>query len=309
MTTLEFRIPISPNPSFYSQVRLIAQSLARLGPPYADAQIAVAVGDAPALADVIDANRWSTDYPVAWRIVPAALYEQLPHPAWGSGMARYIDPANVDVTILCDADTCPVARFDDLLERLEGTAPTVAGLQAHYTPFRDMDHDGLWTMLLGAIGRPDTPRSVPYSMDVDRLQGSSPPYFNYGFVAFNAAAFGLVCERLLEMLLLACRLLPSQPFSAQVALTLTLLQADIDVLPLGHAFNCANDDLLLAHCLVDPADIRVIHYLRTDEFNRHDFLTSESRFLAFINAEKRNAVSERLRQHILSLPEALYTWT
>ena len=42
---LEFRIPISPTPAFYAQVRLIALSLARLGGDYARAKIQVSVGD------------------------------------------------------------------------------------------------------------------------------------------------------------------------------------------------------------------------------------------------------------------------
>ena len=49
---LEFRVPVSPAPRFYSQVRLLAQSLARLGGPYAAAKIQVSVGERPDPAEV-----------------------------------------------------------------------------------------------------------------------------------------------------------------------------------------------------------------------------------------------------------------
>ena len=42
---LEFRIPISPTPQFYSTLRLAALSLRSLGSPYDSAQMLVSVGD------------------------------------------------------------------------------------------------------------------------------------------------------------------------------------------------------------------------------------------------------------------------
>ena len=44
---LEFRVPVSPAARFYSQVRLLAQSLARLGGVYAAAKIQVSIGEQP----------------------------------------------------------------------------------------------------------------------------------------------------------------------------------------------------------------------------------------------------------------------
>ena len=57
MSSLEFRVPISPSAGFFASVRLIVLSLAWLGPPYSTARILVSVGDYADLADVRAKNR------------------------------------------------------------------------------------------------------------------------------------------------------------------------------------------------------------------------------------------------------------
>lgn len=305
---LEFRPPISPKPEFYSQIRLLAQSLARLGPPYSTATIQVSVGERPHPDAVAAANHWATAFPVEWYVVPDAVYESAPHPAWVSGLGRYARASDADVVILCDADTCPVARFDELLAQLDRRPPTIAGLQAHYSPFRKLDSETTWRRLLRDIGEPDATPKLRYSMDVGQVQGPCPPYFNYGFVAFNASAFRAIAPVMAHYLHTACDALPGNPFAAQVALTLALTAVRADVIQLGHEFNCANDDVLTSHGLVAIDDVRVIHYLRGDEFNRHEFLCNRDRFDDFIGSRKRNLITERLRRHVMAIPDAFIEW-
>jgi hypothetical protein len=304
---LEFRIPISPNPGFYSQVRLFACSLARMEPPYSTARIQVSVGDHASPADVCAANAWADAYPVDWYVVPDAMYHRAPADPWVSGLGRYLQPSDADVVILCDADTCVVDRFDELLEQLDDDAPIVAGLQAHYPPFPD--NDGTWRRLLDAAGAGDMVASIPYSMDVGSTRGHAPPYFNYGFVAMNAAAFARMALAMPGCLHRACELMPQNPMAAQVALTLGLFATGSRVLPLGHEYNCANDDLLLAHGLVDPGRVKVIHYLRANELDRRAFVADPEAFAAFIAVPHRNAINERLRRHLFALGDRLFDAT
>lgn len=300
---IEFRMPISPRPAFYAQVRLIALSLARLGGDYATARIQVCVGEQPPLAQVLEDNRWSQAYPVEWYIASDEVYARVPAPPWASGHGRYAQHSDADVVVLCDADICPVARFDELLARLQVATPTVAGLQAHYAPFRG-GNNLAWRSLLRAIGCPDAPMQRSYSMDTEGRQGSAPAYFNYGFVAFNAAAFRAVAAQIDECLHIACRELPQNAFAAQIALALAIVKTGMDVVDLGHEHNCANDDALLAHAQVQPEDVRVIHYLRGDDLARHQFLCDRAAYDAFLARPRANAINERLRQHLLALPEA-----
>lgn len=299
---IEFRPPISPRPAFYAQVRLIAQSLARLGGSYAEARIQVCVGERPSLAELQAHNRWAERYPVEWYVAPEEVYARVPAPPWASGHGRYARPSDADVVVLCDADICPIDHFDELLALLRDAPPTVAGLQAHSPPFAD--NEATWRSLFEAVDRPGWPLDRRYSIDIEGRQLPAPAYFNYGFVAFNAAAFRAVAAQIDECLQMACRMLPRNPFAAQVALALALARTGVGVVGLGHEHNCANDDRLLSHGLVRPEDVRVIHYLRGDDLARHEFLCDRALFDAFLGAPRANPINERLRRHLLALPDA-----
>jgi hypothetical protein len=240
--------------------------------------------------------------PITWHIVPAHVYARAPSPWWASGINRYAQPSDADIVVLCDADICPVGRFDELLALLEPPAPAVTGLQAHASPFWDGNNDGTWRMLLEAIGAPDTPLSRRYSMDISGEQGSAPPYFNYGFVAFNAAAFEAIRPHLDRLHQLVLQRLPKCPFAAQVALSLAMVSTSTQAIPVGHEYNCANDDRLVANKLVRLDDIRIIHYLRENGFQRETLLSEPAAFEAFVSAPSANPITERLRQHLLALP-------
>jgi hypothetical protein len=302
--TLEFRIPISPTAGFYSEVRLFAVSLARLGPPYASARILVSVGDCADLDRVRSENEWSARYPVEWRIVPHDLFCELRYIATGNH--RYSEPAAADVVILCDADTCPVARFDDLLAMLSG-GPKAAGLQAHFAPFTGSaaENEAKWEKLLASTGLAGQLLTRRYSMDPTGAMGRAPPYFNYGFVALNRVAFEAVSPLALGYVRQAMTVLGDCfdlfGFSDQAGLALAIAAAGVATLALGHAHNCANDDLVFTTGLASEDEIKVIHYLRGDEFDRRTFLADPVAFCDFLAVPKRNRVSERLRRHIMTV--------
>ena len=310
--TLEFRIPISPTAGFYSEVRLFAVSLARLGPPYSSARILVSVGDYADLVQVRSENEWAARYPVEWRIVPHDLFRELRYIATGND--RYSEPAAADVVILCDADTCPVARFDDLLAMLSGE-PKVAGLQAHFAPFAGSaaENEAKWKELLASTGLANQPLTHAYSMDPTEAMGRAPPYFNYGFVAFNRAAFQAVAPLAFSYMRKALTLLGDHFFhvglSDQVGLALAIAAAGVGTLPLGHAHNCANDDLVFTTGLSSEDDIKFIHYLRGDEFDRRTFVADPIALRDFLAVPKRNRVSERLRRHVTSVVAELGVFT
>lgn len=304
---LEFRVPISPRPEFYAQLRLLAHSLRRLGAPYDRALVQVSVGEQPSHDAVLSANTWSAGMPVDWYVVPDEVHARIPGPWWASGYGRYVRPSDADVVILCDADVCPVDRFDELLFRLVSMGPAAAGLQAHYRPFADSE--ACWRRLLADAGLDDAAITRRYSMDVAGTHGLGPPYFNYGVVAFNNDGFRRVAQVMEDSLWQACRLLPRNPMAAQVALTFALLRTGVDPIDLGHEYNCANDACLIEHGLVDLAHIRIIHYLRNDEIDRHRFLSTPEDLGAFLAAAKANAVNERLRRHVASVHHSLFDAT
>jgi hypothetical protein len=302
VTTLEFRIPISPSAGFFSSVRLIAVSLAQMGPPYSLARILVSVGDCADIAQVRRENPWADDYPIEWRIVPHDLFEAARY--FATGRDRYLENARADVVVMCDADTCPIDRLDMPLRMLCGEEPKIAGLQAHYAPFPGSaaENEATWRKLLTSASVPHQELLTRrYSMDPDGRMGWAPPYFNYGFVAFNRCAFERIAPIVHKYTLHALGLLDEPFFAAQVGLTLAAAAAQIPTLLLDHAYNCANDEHVFSTGLRSEEDIKIIHYLRPDEFDRRTFLSDPAEFEAFLNTPKRNRVNERLRQHVLKL--------
>ena len=307
--TFEFRIPILPETSFFSNVKLAALSLAKLGGKYATAPLKVSIGDHADEGALLAANRWSADYPVVWRPMPP------PEETWPgemtSGLDRYAYGAESDVVILMDADACLIRPIDELLSRLrEAERPTVAGVMAHFPPFKDRStSEAQWRRLLTAEGRSDARLDFTYSVASVEEAGHCPPYFNYGFVAFNSAAFDRVRSLIPAYTEWLIGLLDAGQeifFTGQIALTLSILRARVDVISLESEYNCINSDEMLGKSLVNLGDIRMIHYLRTEVFDRHTFLCQRKAFDAFRTQSFSSPVVQLFQRHVLSLPDVFY---
>ena len=313
---LEFRIPISPTPQFYSTLRLAALSLRSLGSPYDSAQMLVSVGDYADLDMVRAANAWSEDFPIEWRAVPHELFREYSYT--GTGVDRFLAPSEADVILLCDADVCLVGRIDHLIDRVgQRGRRHMAGLQAHFTPFRGdaacdnpfrgnaAYNDAEWRRLFANAGLPEPSLTTRYSGDVADVMGRAPPYFNYGLLAFNREAFSAVAPLSEYYGRMAWELMNGHVFSAQTGVSFLAAAAQLEIESVSFAYNCSNDELPFIapdEYRIDTSDdIRVIHYLRTDQFDRRNFLVNPSAYEAFLSAENLNRVNTRLRDHILKL--------
>jgi hypothetical protein len=211
-----------------------------------------------------------------------------------------------------DADAALLHGVDELLEVLAACVdPVVAGLLAHVSPFsqtRD-ENNATWRSLLATFGFPEVPLEFCYSQQAPEQFGNCPPYFNYGFIAFNRLGFQKVqrnMRSLTEKVVAALRETPYVFFSAQIALTLAILQSRLQVLQLGPEYNCPNSDEMLSHGLSSASVIRVLHYLRKQPFDRHHFLCDPEAFAAFSTANFDSAILRRFQAHVLSLPEVFY---
>ncbi|RWC41763.1 MAG: hypothetical protein EOS55_25730 [Mesorhizobium sp.] len=306
--TFEFRIPILPEPEFFSNVKLAALSLAKLGGAYATAPIVVSAGGHADASEICAVNRWSRTYPVIWRPVPHPVSDR----GFSSGFDRYAEPPRGDVIILADADACLMRPIDDLLRRMrDAERPTVAGLSAHFSPFSrgGAENDAAWRQLLDAFGFGDTSLDWRYSQSPDEVFGGCPAYFNYGFVVFNKTAFTAIQPLIRPLTARVLDYLKDKPsivFSGQIALSLAILTAGADALPLGPEYNCPNSDEMLTYGLRDAADIHVLHYLRRDQFDRHSFLCNRDEFDAFCSKPFASLVLQAFQRHVLSLTYPFY---
>ena len=305
--SLEFRFCISPTPGFYSNIRLAALSLRKLGPPYDSARLIVAVGDYATLDEIQAATPWSRDLPIIWRTVPQDQFTAESYRATHN--ERFLEPlaANTQAVFICDADACLVDRIDALVELLSGPGRRVAGLQAHFSPFsRDPAvNETEWRRIYAAF--PFGPPSFehPYSGDPQAVCGWAPPYVNYGFVGLSREAFEAVAPVQAEVTRKVADLTNNLIFQGQIALSLILNATDIRYIPLSFAYNCSNDDLPFTaaapYRIDDAAEARVIHYLRGEQLDRHKFLVETAAYRSLLGAHDLNPVNFRLRAHVLNL--------
>lgn len=304
---VEFRVPISPTPQFYSTVRLAALSLRSLGPPYDSARIVVSVGDYADVDTVRAANAWSEDFPIEWRAVSHEFFRKYSYV--GTATDRFLAASEADVIVLCDADVCLIDRIDDLINRVGHRGRRrIAGLPAHFSPFISRsaaDNDAAWRRLFANAGLPEPSLTTRYSGDAADVMGRAPAYFNFGMVAFNREALTAVAPLSEYYTHIAWELMIGNFFSAQAAVSLLVVAAELEIETVSFAYNCSNDELPFIapdEYRIDSADdIRVIHYLRTDQFDRRNFLVESSAYDAFLSAENFNCVNTRLRDHILKL--------
>ena len=201
-------------------------------------------------------------------------------------------------------------EIDELLEKLHTSHPTVAGLMAHYSPFhRDAEQNNTaWHRMLDAADLKDHPLSYRYSIATPEQSGRCPAYFNYGFVAFNRAGFEKVRPLVRKYKELARTALTGHAlfFAGQIGLALALAAAGVDVLELGPQYNCPNSNEMLGRGIDDVTQIRFLHFLRNDEFDRHSFLSDPAAFHRFSSATFDAAVNRHFQRHVLALPQVFY---
>lgn len=268
---VEFRIPISPTPGFYSQVRFFNFALRRLGGPYQNARLSVVVGDHADLDRVREENAWSEGENVVWHRVPDEIFDR--HGIWGTANWRFMIPSSgADAIILSDADTVLVRPVDPIFEQLAGEKPAIAGHMAHLPPpvansAPPSSSADFWRWLLHSLDVPLPAFEYRYSIDADRKFEAVPAYFNLGFIALNSAALALFASQIMEeeekiLALTASRM------RCQLAVTTIAYRAGMKILSLPAEYNLANDERHIAQHIRDMAQVRVIHFLRNEEMNR-----------------------------------------
>ncbi len=124
---LDFIIPASPIPAFFSQIAMFRRSLDRLGGFYRDARLVAVFGDSI-----------RTPLPVAWRPhferidvawADPAEFARSSYRAQGAYRFEVMRP-DADIAILCDADTIMMRPFGREVLDIAGT-DAIGGVIAH----------------------------------------------------------------------------------------------------------------------------------------------------------------------------------
>lgn len=305
---LEFRIPISPTPSFFSQVRLFNYALRRLGPAYESARLLLVVGDHGDMESVLRQNSWSEDFNIVWERVPDAIADQFG--IWGTANWRLKLPSgDADVIILSDADTVMLRDIDTLLSELPSSQPAMCGHMAHFPP--PVSGEGVpaahsfsfWPWLFNEFGMSPASKTYPYSMDEASSLPRAPAYFNLGFVVMNSATLPIMDTAIFEVERRINALTKSH-MRCQIAITIIAHQMGIDIGVLPASYNAAND---LGHFEANGLtvdEIRVLHYLRTDEIDRSSMLLP-NKIDTFLKQRLSNPINIALQNLVRSYRESL----
>jgi hypothetical protein len=297
---VEIRIPISPEPHFFNQIRLLANSLRTNGGVASDARIVVSVGADCEPYDLHVDQPWSRGL-VEWRWADRQQYLDLSYFATHSD--RFSFRTDARFVLLLDADTLMIRNMDDILARLQAQ-PAIAGVMAHRAPFAKSD--GSWSGVFKSIGRslPATlgEHSGWGAMPMPEQHRFGPPYFNYGMIFIPSDYLGKLNDTKFHYFDVA-RQTPMIPvFSAQFAFTLAVLELGMPWTALSQRYNYPNDPRFDAAFPTELEDARLIHFLREDIIGpRRQLWANDDSIAAFLSREDLGGSNEILRKAVSEL--------
>jgi hypothetical protein len=237
--------------------------------------VLVVVGDHCDLDAVRRENAWSENFNIVWERTPDEIFADF-HWAGTANWRLNIPAGDADVVILSDADTVLLRDIEPLIVDMPSKEPAVRGHMAHFPPPLGIDSAAppptspeFWPWLFELFAVPWPATTYRYSMDADRSLPLAPAYFNLGFVALNAKALDPFASEIAETTRRVVAATGSF-MRCQIAVTLIAHRAGIDIGVLPADYNAANDLGHLSSNALTAEQIRVLHFLRTDEINRQE---------------------------------------
>lgn len=276
-----FSIPGEVTDGFLSQIAMFDLALRALPTPFCDARVIAYLGCEDG---VVIPARWQPHLRnVEIRLIRRAASEahliaQAPR--------RFTEVDDtLDYVILCDADTMLLGGIGDVLLPLAQGAP-VAGVIAHLPPpgFTNDTWRGISTEL---SNRP-IELKYPYTLqppDTGANAPRAPFYLNHGFVAFRADALRDFCPTYLDMRKSLASRMKLPIFAGQVGLSITLHALGWQGVALPMRYNFPNDDRAFDLHRSEIQDVRVLHYLRENNYLRSEIFAKEEAFRRFVDIE------------------------
>lgn len=290
---LDFVIPGSATPAFFSQIAFFRLCLDALGGHYADARVAAVLGDHDS-EDIPE--RWRRhlgNVDVIWAHPPGANNPM--HQAQSDGCFQAVRP-DADVAFLCDADVAPMRPFDDLLHRIVDQ-PALAGVIAHYhfapkdgrpLPQNERTPETDWPDLARAvIGKPLRLQHRYTLMEPESPQ-RAPFYINYAVLAGTPQLLKRLQSRdkqIRPKVLDLCGAF----WAYQISLALTVVDLDLPTVSLPMRYNFPNDPIADRLYPQDLNDIAFLHYLRPKQFDRQKIFADPHEFERFLDLPLRGS--------------------
>jgi hypothetical protein len=298
-----FLIPASPNGPFFSQIAAFSAALSRL--PWANWEPSVSV----CLGEDLDASALERWHPylgdVALTLVPASITRR--NSFWYGqidSLYRWA-PRDADVLVRMDADTLPVGDLEDVLDFVMANN-CIAGVMAHFPfpPCPGLTSKQSWQKVAqGLIDRPLDFR-LSYSLvnhDAPADEREAPFYVNDGVVFFARTEFDRFAERYLAIRPQLISRLTMPYYAGQVALTLAATQIQAITVALPMRYNFPNDLAAEQKYPEELQDVRIFHYLRTDEYDRQEIFLNAEGYARFVGTPMASAVDKTFQERVLAM--------
>jgi hypothetical protein len=272
MPSVQIHVPISPTPSFFTMVHMLAESVRSFGGAFSDARIVVSVGDDIDPFDIRRERQELEPYNLEWRWTDRDEFRR--HSYFATGLDRWAAPFECDYVIMADADILIMGPLDELTGFLP-TPRSVAGVIATKPPFTargNGDDETRWPELYRAAGLPPPPFNFPIPGHGTHYPRSgiakAPAYYNFGFVIGRKEAMNAIRETFEADYLVANDFMRSI-LAAQAGLGLSITRHQLDAAALPLRYNFWTQGKYLANFHEEAEDVRVLHYLN-GPFKKHD---------------------------------------
>jgi len=278
-----FHFAASPNDAFYSQIAMFRLSLDALGDFYEKSTIIITFGEKQKQPIP---NRWQ-NYLSKNVLTNWAKPQQFQQWHYHAQLdARWIvDHCDYDFIFFMDADTLFINRIDDLLINLM-QHPAISGTIAHNHPpiFENDNPQKVWQDLADRFIQKKLEFNYRYTLIGIKPDPFSfcPFYINFGVIGMPSAIIALLATTYLNIRPKISDHIRNPFFAGQITLALAVAKLDLPVQALPMRYNFPNDSRADRLQINELHDARIIHYLRTANFDRHQIFTSPEDFHRFL---------------------------
>ena len=280
---IDFIIPASPNDAFYSQIAMFRLGLDAIGGAYRAARLAAVFGD-KRITGVPE--KWKAAFEridVEW--ADPSLVESFGYRAQSDRRFDVIRP-DADVVVSCDADTLLVRPFEQAtMDAVVNGA--LGGVIAHYHfPWAHSSGDPRadWDSISQSVYGISIDTPYRYTLAEFAERARCPFYVNLGLLIGSPRTFRRLNEGCKEIKEAVIKILDNR-FYEQVMVALAASKADIRTIALPFRYNFPNDPVADEKYFSELQHVRLIHYLRTERFDRHQIFAEQSAFNAFMKLD------------------------
>jgi hypothetical protein len=280
---IDFVIPASPTDAFFSQIAMFRLALDALGDSYREARLVAVFGDSR-IAPLPD--RWKPHFDridVEW--ADPGVFERIGYRAQSERRFEVFRP-DADIVVSCDADTLLIRPFEPEVIAAARRG-VLGGVIAHYH-FPWVDTSGTppadWSKLSrSAIGQEiDLP--YHYTLMEREKVGNCPFYINLGFLIGSSKSMNILYKSyksIVDDVLITI----NNYFYEQITVPLAVAKHKIPTAALPMRYNFPNDPIADRKYSSEISQICLIHYLRTELFDRHKIFASGQAFEAFMRLQ------------------------